>query len=217
MKTAFVSSVFFVLLTLFAQSTFAQLHSPAGRPDFEYAPGYIIFSSGETQYGEVRFVKGKYQNVGDNSGWGRCVQLKEFRGGKDKYDAEEIQGFVYNKEGFSGDVVYHSLPHPRKQNRTVLYELLLDGKIKIYANPKDYPMGEKIKANRLSYYVLMEGETQPRLVKKSNYDDLLEELSELSPELSAYVHALPRKRRKFKYITQTLSFYNRHAGALSGR
>ncbi len=78
-------------------------------------------------------------------------------------------------------------------------------------------MGEKIKANRLSYYVLVEGATQPRLVKKSNYDDLLEELSEMSPELSAYVHALPRKRRKFKYITQTLSFYNRHSGALSGR
>jgi hypothetical protein len=55
----------------------------------------------------------------------------------------------------------------------------------------------------------MQGETQPRLVKKSNYDDLIEELTELSPEFSGYIHALPRKRKKFKYFTQTVSFYNR--------
>lgn len=209
MKNAFVSTLFFSLFALLTQSTFAQVHSPAGRPDFEYASGYVILNSGETAYGEVKFLKGKYQSIGEHSGWGRAIQLKAFRGGKDKYNAEEVRGFVYNKEGFSGDVIYHSLPHPKKKNRIVFYELLMDGKVKLYANPRDYPKGEKINANRISYYYLLAGETQPRLVKKNNYDDLIEELSELSPQLSAYVHALPRKRRKFKYITQTLSFYNR--------
>lgn len=209
MKNAFFSSLLFSLLALLAQSTFAQLHSPAGKPDFEYAAGYVIHPSGETSYGEVKFLKGKYQSVGENSGWGRAIQFKAFRGGKDKYDAEEIKGFVYNKEGFSGDVIYHSLPHPKKNSRTVFYELLLDGKIKVYADPKHYPKGDKVNPNKLSYYILMEGETQPRLVKKSNYDDLIEELTELSPEFSGYIHALPRKRKKFKYFTQTVSFYNR--------
>lgn len=209
MKNAFVTSLLFSLLALLAQSTFAQLHSPAGRPDFEFADGYVVMHSGETHYGEVRFLKGKYQNIGDHSGWGRSVQLKAFRGGKSRYDADEIKGFVYNKSGYSGDIVYHSMPHPRKKNRLVFYELLMDGKIKLYANPKDYPKGEKVNPNRLSYYYLLEGQTQAQLVRKRNYDDLLEELSELSPEFSAYLHALPRKRTRFRHITQTLSVYNR--------
>ncbi len=216
MKNVFNASLLFSLLTLLTLSGFAQLYSPAGRPDFEYADGYVILPSGQTKYGEVKFLKGKYQSVGDESGWGRAIQFKAFKGGKDKFDAEEIQGFVYNKEGYSGDVVYHSMPHPKKKNRMVFYELLLDGKVKLYANPKDYPKGEKINPNKLSYYVLLEGQTETRLVKKSNYDDLIEELSEQSPEFSAYIHALPRKRKKFKYITQTLTFYNRHSAKLSG-
>jgi len=183
MKTAPIITILSTLL-FFSQGLFAQLNSPAGRPDFNYADGYIIMLNGDTQYGEIKFLKGKYQNVGDNSGWGRSIQLKAFRAGKTRLDAEDIRGFVYNKEGYSGDVIYHSLPHPKKKNRVVFYELLLDGKIKVYANPRNYPMGEKIKPNQLSYYVLLEGQEVPQLIKKSNYDDLVEQLSTESPEFS---------------------------------
>ena len=209
MKTTFLSTVLFSLLVLISSSLTAQLHSPAGRPDFNYHPGYVILPTGETQYGEVKVIKGKYQKVGQNSGWGCSVAVKARRDGKSKYAAEEILGFVYHQEGLTGDVVYHSLPHPKK-NRTVFYELLLDGPIRLYANPKDYPMGEKINPKKLSYYITTSAGETPRLIKKNNYRDLLEELSANSPELSAYIYALPRKRKKFKYITQTLSFYNRH-------
>lgn len=217
MKTPLLPSFLFALLLLVGSSLFAQWRSPAGEPNFDYKPGYVVLKGGEIVYGEIKMNKRKFQSRGDHSGWGRQVILRARRQGRTRYDAEELQRVVISRGGYPGDVIYESHPHPRKENRTVFYEVLLEGPVTVYANPRDYPMGEKVRPNRLSYFVQTEAHPALRLIKKRNYREFLRELEEQSSELKAYLYAQPARRRKFRHMPQTLGFFNQYTGQLSSQ
>jgi hypothetical protein len=178
--------------------------------------GYVVTLKGDT-------LRGKVAVVGLNT----YVTLISFRPAKGadkvKYGPDDLLAFSQQRPDLLRDftdltsvdkerVHYESKEHPRRPDKKVFMERLMDGrKIRVYNNPAGGEKSTSFAGYKLSEketsYVVQKADAKPFILRKSNYEEEFDALFGDCAAFAAYAQSQP-EFRKFRQLGLVIEQYN---------
>lgn len=181
-----------------------------------FVDGYVVASNQDTLRGKVM--------VTQQMNYVTQISFKDKDGKKTKYSPDDVLAFGQKRPKLMRDfadlttidkeqVHYESKAHPKKADKKVFMERLMDGdKIKLYNNPSGAEGstsigGFKLNEKESSYVVVKQGE-KPFILKKKNYE---EEFDSMFGDCQPFMALANGKEdwKKFKQLGTVIENYNK--------